>query len=153
MVPVAHQPYGLMGDVVPRTEQVGDLIVAVAHDRLLERDDVGPEPAQAVGQDGPALVPRPLQPHRLSVRTRTPPVTDTLDGLRVREKGLLRPVGAPGQPRGVLVQLEELHPPLFAKIEEPELGWHEGGLIKRRLFTVRSLPTEPTPVAGSHSTS
>jgi hypothetical protein len=51
-----------VGDVVPRTEQVGDLIVTVAHDRLLERDDVGPEPAQAVGQDGPALVPRPAWP-------------------------------------------------------------------------------------------
>ena len=49
-----------MGDGVPRTEQVGDLIVAVAHDRLLERNDVGPEPAQAVGQEGPALVPRAI---------------------------------------------------------------------------------------------
>jgi hypothetical protein len=60
-------------------------------------------------------------------------------------------------PRCVIVYLEELYPAHFAEDlvedEEPELG---GMIVVSKsvgFFTDRSLPTEPTPVAGSHSTS
>src|SRR5215216_804383 len=52
----------LVGDVVARAEQVGDLVVPVGHHRLLEGDDVRSELAQAVNEDRPTLVPRAMPP-------------------------------------------------------------------------------------------
>ena len=50
-----------------------------------------------------------------------------LDGFRVSKQDLLQPNRTPGPSRRVFVQLEDLHPALFAEgfteIEEPELGY------------------------------
>jgi hypothetical protein len=53
---------GLAGYVVLRAEQVGDLVVAVAHDRFLERHEVGPELAKTLDEYRPTLGPRPAPP-------------------------------------------------------------------------------------------
>ncbi len=45
-----------MGDVVSRAEQVGDLVVSVGQDRLLEGYDVRSELVQAV-DEGPTYAP------------------------------------------------------------------------------------------------
>jgi hypothetical protein len=48
-----------VGEVVVRAEDVGDLVVAVGHDRLLKRHQVGLELAKSVDERRPALFPRP----------------------------------------------------------------------------------------------
>src|SRR5215218_1245690 len=55
----------LVGDVVARAEQVGDLVVPVGHHCLLEGDDVRLELAQAVNEGRPTLVPRPVPPPKV----------------------------------------------------------------------------------------
>jgi hypothetical protein len=97
--------------------------VPVAHARALQGPPAAPE-RHAVGVGARAG----RWPGRPSARP-TPPAAPQVEREDAHAAGN---VHAPGQPSGVLFQLEELHPPLFAKIEEPELGWHEGGLVKRR---------------------
>ena len=55
----------LVGDVVSRAEQVGDLVVSVGQDRLLEGYDVRSELAQAVDEDRPTLLPFPMEPPKV----------------------------------------------------------------------------------------
>jgi hypothetical protein len=57
VVPVAQQPHALVDYVVARVEQIGDLVVAVAHYRFLEHDEVGGKLAKSFDEDGSALVP------------------------------------------------------------------------------------------------
>src|SRR5215203_649410 len=52
-------PDGLVGEVVTGTEDIRDLIVSVAHDRLLEGHEVGSKLAIALGEHPPTLVPLP----------------------------------------------------------------------------------------------
>ena len=54
-----------MGDVVSRAEQVGDLVVSVGQDRLLEGYDVRSELVQAVDEDRPTLLPFPIEPPKV----------------------------------------------------------------------------------------
>jgi hypothetical protein len=47
----------LVGDVVAGAEYVRHLVVAISHDRLLERNEVGLESAKAIDEHRPTLVP------------------------------------------------------------------------------------------------
>ena len=48
--------------MVAGAEYVGHLVVAISHDRLLERNEVGLEPAKAVDEHRPTLVPSTAAP-------------------------------------------------------------------------------------------
>jgi hypothetical protein len=48
--------------VVAGAEYVRHLVVAISHDRLLERNEVGLEPAKAVDEHRPTLVPSTAAP-------------------------------------------------------------------------------------------
>jgi hypothetical protein len=52
----------LVSNVVAGAEYVRHLVVAIYHDRLLERNEVGLELAKAVDEHRPTLVPRPVAP-------------------------------------------------------------------------------------------
>jgi hypothetical protein len=52
----------LVGDVVAGAEYVRHLVVAIYHDRLLERNEVELEPAKAVDEHRPTLVPSTASP-------------------------------------------------------------------------------------------
>jgi hypothetical protein len=51
-----------VGDVVAGAEYVRHLVVAIYHDRLLERNEVGLELAKAVDEHQPTLVPSTASP-------------------------------------------------------------------------------------------
>jgi hypothetical protein len=52
----------LVGDVVAGAEYVRHLVVAISHDRLLERNEVGLESAKAIDEHRPTLVPSTASP-------------------------------------------------------------------------------------------
>lgn len=62
VVAVAHKPHGLVDDVVARAEDVLHLVVAVAHDRFLESDEVRVQSAEALHEDRPAFFPSTVPP-------------------------------------------------------------------------------------------
>jgi len=51
-----------VGDVVAGAEYIRHLVVAIYHDRLLERNEVGLEPAKSVDKHRPTLVPSTASP-------------------------------------------------------------------------------------------
>ena len=55
-------PIGLVDDVVAGTEDVGNLVVVIADNRLLKRHEVGGQFAKALREHTPTLVPLPSPP-------------------------------------------------------------------------------------------
>jgi hypothetical protein len=68
----------LVGDVVARAEQVGDLVVPVGHHRLLKAMMSGWSSRRPSTRTDLRSSHAPCRPHRLSVATRTSRVPDTL---------------------------------------------------------------------------
>ncbi len=64
----------LVADEEVGPEQVEHLVVTLVLDRLLERDEIWMECAQAADEDQPTRCPVARRPHRLSVTTRRSPV-------------------------------------------------------------------------------
>ena len=52
----------LVGDMVAGAEYVRHLVVAISHDRLLERNEIGLEPVKTVDEHRPTLVPSTASP-------------------------------------------------------------------------------------------